>query len=328
MNKKLQQTFQSYLLGQVKPISKYENIDAIVNKQEQATMMAHLSLKHLIKINKISNTSQAGLTALFQGNINNAKQAYIEANELIKYSQFNDEAFLIVKNNFNAAKSYFDYREKNYVSAKENLQIALEACIVLVNKYGYSFLQGRPIHLACNLVKVEACSGNKEQAILMACYLISNIKGEYKSSLYDDINLLQSIQHLPFQNESDLFIQVFEEVAKLLASCEDKESNQLINLASFFLGECNSLSDAQFNREYTWFKNKQALAQGKIDDFLEEAGKFLAEGRGSCKLLWHATVLDVLKICQNIDSEISKKLQKQIREDFSNYMYLPSVLKA
>ena len=125
-----------------------------------------------------------------------------------------------------------------------------------------------------------------------------------------------------------MLIQVFEEVAKLLASCQDKESNELINLATDFLEECNSRSDTQTHREYTWFKNKQSLAQGKIDDFLEQSSKFLAEGRGSCKLLWHATVLDVLKICQNIDSEISRKLQKQIREDFANYKYLPSILKA
>ncbi len=32
MNNKLQQIFQSYLIGQVKPIAKNENVDAIINK--------------------------------------------------------------------------------------------------------------------------------------------------------------------------------------------------------------------------------------------------------------------------------------------------------
>jgi hypothetical protein len=325
---KMQKVFQRYLLGRTKNLPESKNIDDMLNKQQEITMMAHLPLKYIISIKRIMNAGQAGLAALFQGNTNSAKQAYITANNLIKYSQLNDEAFLVVKNYFNAAKGYFDYREGNYESARENLQVALKACMTLVNKYGYIFLQGRPIHLACNLVKVEACSGNQEKAIKIACYLISNIEGKYNSSLYDEINLLQPIQHLSFQNESDLFIQIFEEIAKLLASCNNKESIKLINLAGYLLGEDNLSSNKQLSREYTWFKNKQTLAQGKIDDFLEESSKFLAEGRGSCKLLWHATVLDVLKICQNIDSEISKKLQKQIREDFANYKYLPSVLKA
>lgn len=328
MNKKLQQIFQSYLLSQIQTSPKYKNIDDILNKQQQVTMIAHLPLKYLISIRQITNISQAGLAALFQNKPKDAEKAYLTVNKIIKSSQFNDEAFLLIQNNFNASKGYFDYRQENYEDAKVNLKVALEACIVLINKYNYSFLQGRPLHLACNLLKIEACSENKEKAIKIACYLISNIEGKYNDLLYDDINLLQPIQHLSFKNESFLLTQVFEEIAKLLASCQHKESNKLINLAADFLGECNSSPNTQFHREYTWFKNKQILAKGQIDDFLEESSKFLAEGRGSCKLLWHATVLDVLKICQNIDSEISRKLQKQIREDFANYKYLPSVLKA
>ncbi|MGL5793459.1 MAG: hypothetical protein ACRC06_03480 [Waterburya sp.] len=327
MKNKLQQIFQSYLFARIQPLPKYENIDDILNRQQLATMMAHLPLKYLINIKQITNINKSVLSALFQNNLDYAKQAYTVADKIIKYNQFNQEAFLVVQNNLNASKGYFDYRQGDYKSARENLQIALKACIILVNKYDYNFLQGRPIHLTCNLVKVEACSGNKEKAIKIACYLISNIEGKHNGLLYDNINLIEPIQHLSFKNESFLLTQVFEEIAKLLASCQNQESNNLINLATNFLGEYNSSSNTQFYREYSWFKNKQTLAKGKIDDFLEESSKFLAEGRGSCKLLWHATVLDVLKICQNIDSEISRKLQKQIREDFANYKYLPSVLK-
>lgn len=292
------------------------------------TMMAHLPWENLIKIKKISNASQTGLAALFQNKLIEAKQAYTTANAKIKSSQLNDEGSLIVKDFFNASKGYFDYRQGNYESARVNLHIALEASIALVNQYGYYFLTGRPIHLACNLVKLEACSGNYEQAIFIACYLISNIEGSYNSLLYKDINLLEPVQHLSFKNESFLLIQVFEEVAKLLASCNDNKSNELVSLAVELLGESNLSSSQQFHREYTWLKNKLALRKGQIIEFLEESSNFLAEGRDSCKLLWHATVLDILKICKNIDSEISKKLQKQITEDFSNYKYLPSVLKA
>ncbi len=329
MYKQINETFQSYLLGRFKTLPKIsKNIDLTINKQREMTMMAHLPLENLINIKKISNASQAGLAASFQNKPNEAKQAYTTANAIIKSSQLNDEGSLIVKDLFNASKGYFDYRQGNYESARVNLHIALEACMALVNQYGYDFLQGRPIHLACNLVKVEACSGNHEKAIKIACYLISNIEGNYNSSLYRDINLLEPVQHLSFKNENFLFIQVFEEVAKLLASCDDNESNKLVFLAANLLGEQNLSSNKQFHREYTWLQNKQALVKGQISDFFEDSSKFLAEGRGSCKLLWHATVLDILKICKNIDSEISKKLQKQITEDFSNYKYLPSVLKA
>lgn len=327
MNKYLHKLFQSYYYGRSKPLPKSENIDAILDNQMQMTMIAHLPLKDIISIKKIFNATQAGLTASFQGQLLNAKQANITANEIIKSSQFTYESSLIVKNTFNAYKGYFDYRQGNYEDARVNLHIALEACIALVTQYSYDFLQGRPIHLACNLVKVEACSENYEKAMKIACYLISHIEGNYNSSFYKDINLLESVQHLSFNHESFLFLQVFQEVAKLLASCNDNESNRLVTLASNLLGEPN-LSNKQFAREYTWFKNKQALVKGQIIEFIEESSKFLASGRGSSKLLWHATVLDILKICKNIDSEISKKLQKQITEDFLNYNYLPTVLKA
>lgn len=328
MNNKMQRIFQSYLIGQVKPIAENKNADAIINKQKQTIMMAHLPLEDLISIKQIMNASRAVLAASFKNNITDAKQAYITANEVIKNSKLNDESSLVIKDNFNAAKGYFDYRQSNYGSARENLHISLEACMALINKYGYDFLEGRQVHVACNIVKIEACSGNYEKAIKIACYLISNMKGNYNSSLYKDIDLLESVQHLSFEDQHFLFTQVFGEVAKLLAAISDDESNKLVTLAANFIENDNLLSDKQFDREYTWFKNKQTLAQGKIEEFLEESSKFLAEGRGYCKLLWHATVLDILKICKNIDSKISKKLQKQITEDFSNYKYLPSVFKA
>ena len=330
MYMQINKIFQSYLLGRLKPLSKSQNknINTILTKQMESTMMAHLPLKNLISIKKIDTASQAGLAALFQGKLLDAKQAYITANEIIKSSQLNYEASLVVKGFLNASKGYFDYSQRNYESARVNLHIALEACMALINEYGYNFLQGRPIHLVCNLVKVEACSGNHEHAIKIACYLISNIEGNYNKSLYKDVNLLEPVQHLSFKNESFLFTQVFQEIAKLLASRNDNESNKLVDLASNLFRECNLPSNKQFDREYTWLKNRLALGKGKTIEFLEGSSNFLAEGRGSCKLLWHATVLDVLKICKNIDSEISKKLQKQITEDFSNYKYLPSVLKA
>ncbi|WP_019505171.1 hypothetical protein [Pleurocapsa sp. PCC 7319] len=331
MYKQINNIFQSYLLGRFKPLPKSENIDIALNKRKEVTLMAHLPLEDLICIKKISNASQAGLAALFKGKLIDAQQAYTAANKIIKSSQFNDESFLVVKDLFNASQGYFDYRQGNYENARVNLHIALEACMALVNQYGYDFLRGRPIHLANNLVKVEACSGNYEKAIKIACYLINNMKGNYNSSLDRDINLLEPVQHLLLKDErfeSFLFTQVFEEIAKLLASCDDNKSNKLVDLATDLIGECSPSSNKQFDREYTWFKNKQTLQKGKTVEFLEKSSKFLEEGRGYAKHLWHATVLDLLKICNNIDSEISQRLQQQIREDFSNYKYLPSVLKA
>ena len=327
MNNNLKQVFNIYLSSQSQNIKINKEIDLISNKQKNSIMMAHLQLKYLIKIKKICNASQAGLKAVFQGKLIDAKKQYIYSNNAIQYTQLNNESLLVIKDTFNAAQGYFDYRQGDYKNAKENLQIALEACIILVNQYGYNFLQGRPIHLACNLVKIEACSGNKERAIKIACYLISIINGNCNNSLFKDINLLQSIQHLSLQDESFLLTQVVEEVAKLLASCNDQQSNQLITLANDLLEKSNLSLKIQSKREYTWLKNKQTLAQGKIEQFLEESSNFIAEGRGSCKLLWHATVLDILKICQTTDSEISRNLQQQVTEDFAKYPYLPSVLK-
>ncbi|NEO82246.1 hypothetical protein [Moorena sp. SIO4G3] len=328
MNKYLDQLFQSYSYGRSKPLPKIDNIDDILDKRMQMTMIAHLPLEDIISIKKIFHASQAVLSASFQGKLLEAEQANLTANKIIKFSQFTPESSLIIKNTFNASKGYFDYRQGNYDGARVNLHIALEACIALINQYGYDFLQGRPIHLACNLLKVEACSGNHEKAIKIACYLISHMEGKHNSSLAQDINLLESVQDLSFNYERFLVIQVFEEVAKLFASCNDDESTKLVALASNIIGDEDFLSNKQFQREYTWFKNKQALAKGKIIEFIEESSKFLADGRGSCTLLWHATVLDILKICKTIDSEISKILQKQIIEDLVNYKYLPTVLKA
>ncbi len=328
INEKLQQIFQSYLIGRIKPLVKQENTDVILNIQRQTMMMAHLPLEHLISIKQIINAGQAGLAALFQGKLVDAKQAYTTANKIIKSSQLNDEGSLVIKDNFNAAQGYFDYRQENYESARENLNISLEACMALINKYGYDFLEGRTIHLVCNILKIEACSGNYEKAIKIACYLISNMKGNYDKSLYKDIDLLEPVQHLSFEKQHFLFTQVFGELAKLLANCSDDESNKLITLAANFIENDKLSLDEPLTREYIWFKNKRALVKGKIIEFLEESSDFLAAGRSASKLLWHATVLDVLKICKNIDSEISIKLQQQITEDFSNYKYLPSILKA
>ncbi len=327
LDNELSKIHQGYLIGRIKPPIQHENTDVILNQQKQTMMMAHLPLNNLICIKQIMNAGQAGLAASFQGKILDAERAYKLAGKTIKNSQLNDESNLVIKDNFNAAKGYFDYRQKDYESARENLNISLEACMTLINKYGYNFLEGRTIHLACNILKIEACSGDRKKALEIACYLINSMQGDRSKVVDANINLLEPVRHLSFTDQYFLFTQVFGEVAKLLANCNDEEAKELVDLADSYIKDCNWSADKQFGREYIWFQNKKTLLRGKIGEFLTESSNFLAEGRKASKLLWHATVLDVLKICHNIDSEISSQLQTQIREDFSNYKYLPGILR-
>lgn len=324
----LHKIFANYLDKYIEHYQFYDNTDKTLSQQVKIKIISNLSLKYLLIIKKIFNVSKIGLLASFKNRINYANKTLNNVNKIIIHSELNKEASLIIENHVYPIKSYINYRQHDYKIAKENLYMALEACIDLVNKYHYYFLKGRPIHLICNLLKIEACSGNKEKAINIACYLTSIMNGNHNDLLFKDIDLLKPVQYLSFKDEDFLLTQVFEEMAKLLASCDKQEFNKLVNIATDTFAQCNLSSDIQSKREYAWFKNKQLLAQGKIEQFLEESSNFIAEGRGYCKLLWHDTVLDVLKICQTIDSEISRKLQEQIREDFAKYPYLPSVLKA
>ena len=74
---------------------------------------------------------------------------------------------------------------------------------------------------------------------------------------------------------------------------------------------------------YAWLRIKQALLKNKIPTFLELASRFLSTGRSKTPLLWYATVIDLIEICDEFHFPNSDLVKSEVASQAVNWEYFP-----
>ena len=120
-----------------------------------------------------------------------------------------------------------------------------------------------------------------------------------------------------------MFAQVTSEVALILAGKKRQLAHDLFAVASANMqlqanGSCHC-----HPRAHAWFLVKEAFVGNDVATFLERASHFLAEGRADTPLLWYATVIDLVALCDELELPDSKLLKWEIARDAVTWEYLP-----
>jgi len=94
-----------------------------------------------------------------------------------------------------------------------------------------------------------------------------------------------------------IFVQITGEFALIFAGEKRQFIDELFAVVTRYLDDSihnNSLAYPQAN---AWFLMKQAFVKKDISAFLKRSSNFLDRGRAYTLLLWYATVIDFLDIC-------------------------------
>jgi hypothetical protein len=143
-------------------------------------------------------------------------------------------------------------------------------------------VEARRIHLACNIIRAEAATGDRREALRLVLQLVRYLDGEPSCWPFASVAVAQPFP-LASPSRHGLMSQVWREVCGLLTSAAP-DATELWSepaLSGFALrdgGEFASLN--------AWFAAVDADRRGDRAAFLEQAATFFAGGR-VVENAWH-----------------------------------------
>lgn len=244
------------------------------------------------------------------------------------------EASLLCLRELEASEAYLDYVCDALDAAKQRLLAAMKADETLEREYGHPDLHIHRIHLANNIIKIEAHSQRLSEALTLAACIVHYIDNEvhtlplpgewggaYQTAIPDaarhflcrqttlevacataDPNVVSDF------NMWNAFYDTLGPAGPSSARCADISEWYVVKHA--FLQSCRELSSDAFGR------------------YCAAAADFLRQGPHDNISLWKFVALDAAIACSNFDEGPALQLRADILADLSHATFLPRHVRA
>ena len=315
-------TLEHYRRGYAKSITLEKSGD-LFRQKLQALIATRLPLIDQLLMRGFENARTRGLMAARRGDLMTAERAFAEVRTPLQLGQLSLEGSLLYKSFLEQAEAYLDYCRGDFDQARNRTSEALAIDTDLEEDYGYEILIIHRIQLVHNLARIDARCMCFERAIELAFQILSYLEG---ASEFLPIPGLWGCERVARQSPelvTMMFAQVTSEVALILAGKKRQLAHDLFAFASAYMqlqanGHCHC-----HPRTHAWFLVKEAFVGNDVATFLERASYFLAEGRADTPLLWYATVIDLVALCDELELPDSKLVKWEIARDAVRWEYLP-----
>jgi hypothetical protein len=320
-------TLENYRLGCAKPIQiTSETSDNLFTQKLQALIETRLPLPD--KFIMRGNARNRGVITTRQGDLMTAERAFVAARAPLQLNKLSLEGSLLYKSFLEQAEAYFDYRRGDFDQARNRTSEALAIDVVLEEEYGYEILLLHRIQLVQNLVRIDARCMCFDRAIELACQILSYLEGALEVLPIPGSWGSERVARQSPEDVAAMFAQVTSEVAVILAGKNRQLARDLFTIVSAHMqleanGNCHC-----HPRSYAWLLIKQAFVSNDVATFLERASPFLAEGRADTPLLWYATVIDLVALCDELNLQDSELLRQEIAKEAANWKYLPQKISS
>jgi hypothetical protein len=315
---------ESYRLGKTKTIVVKSGLPGdSIDEYLSILMKTRLPSTDRLLMHKFGNARQRGLLAARRGDWMVAEQTFGAARFLLELNQLSTEGSLLYQSFLEQAESYLDYRRGDFEQARNRIYHALAIDVTLEEEHEYDILLLHRIQLIHNLARIDARCMNFERAIELACQILSYLQGKLEVLPIPGNWGYERVLRQPQELVGAMFAQVTSEVALILAGKSRQVVRELFAVASSNLqlevnGNCHCHLQAN-----AWLLIKQAFASNDVDLFLERASQFLSEGRADTPLLWYATVIDLIVLCEELDFPGSELFMQQVGRDAATWEHLP-----
>ncbi len=312
----IQNTLKNFRQGCLKPIqAPVSDFFVLFYNDWQIFIKTKLSLTDQYLLNNLEKIRTKGLNAARQGELIKAEQHFKMARTRLTLDKLSAQTSLLAKSSLERSEAYLDYRFGDFDKARNRTFEILENYVFLEREYGYEILFLRRLQLLCNLVQLEAGCMHYEEAIKLAYQLLSYLEGRLEVlPVPGDWGRERVLRQSP-ELMAATFAFVTYEIAKILVAKNHDLVNKLFTIVSFNLQLQVNNNCHCHPRSYSWLFVKQAFANKDIPKFLELAAKFLAEGRADTPLLWYATVIDLVMLCDELELPESQLIKQEILKD-------------
>jgi hypothetical protein len=320
----LETTLASYRQGYTKPTEITSEISGdSFNHNLQTLIESRFPLTDQLLMHRARNARYQALSATRRGQFITAERLFTEAHATIQLNKLSTEGMLLYKSFLIQAETYLDYCRGDFVRVYTRTFEALEIDVILEEEYGYKILLLHRIQLLHNLVRTDAQRMYFEQAVDLASHLLSYLKGTVEVLPIQSLWGSKRVACLPSELVAAMFAQITGEIALILAGKNSEVALDLFAIAARNLKLQASDDCICHLQAYAWLLLKQAFVDNNITSFLEQSSNFLAKGRTDIPLLWYATVIDLIALCDKLNIPNSKLLRQEIARDTVTWQYLP-----
>ena len=323
-SKLTQNTLINYRQGCVKPIEPLVTDSfALFYNDWETFIKSQLSLTDQRLFNRLEKIRTKGLNAARQGDLIKAEQHFKAARLRLKLDKLSTLSSLLFKSALERSEAYLDYRLGDFNKARNRTCKILENYVFLEEEYGYEILFLRRLQLLCNLLQLEAGCKRYESAIELGSQLLSYLEGRLEVLPFLGDWKSDRIIHQSPELMTATFALVTCEIAKILVAKNHQLVEKLFAIVSINLKLQANNNYYCHPRSYSWLLIKQAFVNKDIPKFLELAANFLEEGRADTPLLWYATVIDLVSVCDELKLLESQLIKQEILKDSVNWKDCP-----
>jgi hypothetical protein len=324
-SKLIRTTLDHYQQGRTKPIQTTPEISGNLAKHKLETFIeARLPLTDRLLMRKFENARTLGLIATRQGDLIKARRLFALARAPLKFDQLSPEGSLFYQSFLEQAEAYLDYRCGNFDQARNCTYQALAIDSALEEEYGYEILLLHRIQLVHNLARIDARCLYLNEAIRLISQILSYLAQESEALPIQGLWGCERVKRQSPKDVAAMFMQVSGEIALILADQEKQLASNLFAIIASHLNLQIDINRQCDPRSYSWLLVKQAFVNKDVPKFLKLTSQFLAKGRGNNPLLWYATAIDLIAICEEINSSDSELVKQEITKDSRTWEDLPA----
>ncbi|MGB7443295.1 MAG: hypothetical protein WA919_19685 [Coleofasciculaceae cyanobacterium] len=324
----IQTALEHYKIGCAKPIvstpeTEGKSLLQLVNNELITRMDSRLSATEMLILNHTNQSRSQALQAARQKDLAKAEQLMEKVRNTWCLDRLSAEGHLLYKSFQEAAEAYLKYCNNDFDGAWSNLSEAIKTDETLEAEYGYTIMFAHRLHLVQNLVRSEARGQKTESAIKLASQLLSYLQGNSVNLPFPVVWDTKMLANLPVEIIAITFALVTNEIAVTLANKKRHTTCKFLAIIEKYIPLEEEDSCNLYPPSLTWLRIKQALSSSNIETFLELASQFLLAGRGKAPLLWYATVIDLLEVCDEFHFPGTDLVKSEAISQAADWKYFP-----
>lgn len=221
-------------------------------------------------------------------------------------------------------EAFIHYRNEELEAARHSLEEAIRLMNELQERFGYGFCDGRRVHLARNLLRLDAQGGEPVRAARAAFKLLLYTTGDDQAWPYLALQSKVKDRMMTEVERHMVFNQVARELVLMFLHTNASTHPALLAEGASFVQHLPDLSacDARIATTRQWLGTKRALLED--DGFLEQVAGFFRCGR-SVPAFWYGVALDVAQVCERKGRPCAQALRQQIVDDVGTWKRLQRI---
>jgi hypothetical protein len=261
-----------------------------------------------IRFGKARKFQKAALRTAKKENLPLARQLVRRADDLLDEGQMSEDGYAVAYHFFLSVRAYVAYRDGDIDSARRDMRRSLELLNGLRNRGRCLDLDARRVHLARNMLRLDARGGRPRKATAAVFGLFRYLTGEYEAWPYDDLVCRVRGEPMCDMERRMMFDQVGRELALVLIHNDDAVRRDVISNGLRHARDAEGARPANsplpnhiaITRQ--WLNAMDARLHDDPSRFFHEAAKTFRLGR-IAPSLWFSLAREVVVACDEALAE-------------------------